>query len=173
MPVHGGARKTNPGVPEHEQEIRMQTTRTIRSLMLVTSLAAGAMLVASSQNAFAGCAPRDHRTNCDSTPRVASPQNQNPNAPVVSPTVRQNGRIIYYNNPYERVVIGSQPDGKPVYSSYHIGEKIYQRFNKDGSVDRVQEIRQNGNVTTRVLDHTPPNPPKANLCGGSLFGVCW
>ena len=145
--------------------------------MLATSLAAGVTLVTGSQGALAGCAPRDHRTNCDTTissnPGKANPPPPNP---MWSPTVRvNNGPIVYYNNPRDHIVIGSNKDGTPIYDKTRASIKIFLRVNKDGSVDRVQETRiGDGPLETGILGHTPPRPPKhVDLCGGSFFGVCW
>jgi hypothetical protein len=155
----------------------MQTTRTIRSLMLATSLAAGVVLASGSQDAFAGCAPRDHRTNCDAT---ISPNRANATPPqrpaeMWTPTVLSKGPIEYYNKPHTHIVIGSNKDGTPIYDKTPASIKIYLRVNKDGSVDRIQETRMgDGPMQTAILNHTPPRPPKhVDLCGGSLFGVCW
>jgi hypothetical protein len=159
------------------RKLEMHTAETIRSLMLATSLAASVTLVAGSKDASAACAPRDHRANCDATisPTRANTQPSQQPTPMWEPTVRvKNGATTYYNNPREHVVIGSNRDGTPIYSKTPASEKIYERVNKDGSVDRVQEFRQgDGPLEVRILQHTPPRPPKrAELCGGELFGIC-
>lgn len=155
----------------------MQTTRTIRSLMLATSLAAGVTLVSSSHDAFAGCAPRDHRTNCDTTINPnAGKANPPPPNPMWSPTVRlKNGRLVNYYNPTEHVTTGFNKDGTPIFDNVPTNIKIYMRVNKDGSVDRVEEVRRgDGPLEIGISDHKPPRPPKhADLCGNMLFGVCW
>lgn len=84
----------------------------------------------------------------------------NPNIPVS--VQDQNGETIYYNNPHERVVIGTTLDGKPIYDPNRtISEKIYLQINNDGSIDRVQQTVENGQISTRVIDqYKPARPPK-------------
>jgi len=53
-------------------------------LLLAISLATAITIIGSSQSASAACAPRDHRTNCDSTPRAPNPNKSD--APVIAGT---------------------------------------------------------------------------------------
>ena len=144
----------------------MHTTKIIKALTLAASLAAGITIVTGSEGAFAGCAPRDHRTVCDPNPPKEQPvQTQTTPPTVVAPTVHQGGQLIYYSNPHERVVIGTQKDGTPIYDKTRASEKIYQRVNKDGSIDRIQEISHgDGPKEVRVLNHRPPKHVDLSSC---------
>ena len=154
----------------------MRPAKTIRSLTIATSLIAGATLGTGSHDAFAACAPRDHRTNCDSTP---SPYRPNKNPPAPNPTLdltvqlKKNNVFTNYSNPHQKILIGYNSDGTLIFETASI--KIFKRANKDGSVDQVEEIRRrDGSVETDILGHTPPRPPKhVDLCGNMQFGVCW
>ncbi len=144
----------------------MHTTKIIKFLTLAASLAAGIIIVTGSEGAFAGCAPRDHRTVCDPNPPKEQPiQTQATPPTVVAPTVHQGGRVIYRNDPSERIVIGTQKDGTPIYDKVRASEKTYQRINKDGSMDLVQELRKgDGPMEVRVLRHKPPKHVDLGSC---------
>jgi hypothetical protein len=144
----------------------MHTTKIIKFLTLAASLAAGITLVTGSEGAFAGCAPRDHRTVCDPNPPKEQPiQSQTTPPTVVSPIVRQGGRVVYLNAPSERIQSGTNKDGTPIYEKNRANEKIYERFNKDGSRDLVQEFRQgDGPLEVRVLRHKPPKHVDLGSC---------
>ena len=72
----------------------MHTTKIIKFLTLAASLAAGIIIVTGSEGAFAGCAPRDHRTVCDPNPPKEQPiQTQTTPPTVVAPTVHQGGQL--------------------------------------------------------------------------------
>jgi hypothetical protein len=138
-----------------DRKLEMHAVKTIRSLMVATSLAAGVTLVTGSQGVIAGCASRDHRTNCDQSAHPPSTvQNQNPNVPIVSPTVRQNGKVIYFSN-----VDGYNGPKNKGPSITNAPEKIYNRVNPDGSVDLMHQTKNpDGSWNFHVDRHTPPNP---------------
>jgi hypothetical protein len=140
-------------------------SRTIKTLTLAASLAA-ITIVTGSEGAFAGCNPRDHRTVCDPNPPKVQPiQNPTTTPTVVAPTVRQGGRVIYQNDPSERIVIGTQKDGTPIYDKVRASEKTYQRINKDGSIDLVHEFRKgDGPMEVQVLKHKPPKHVDLGSC---------
>jgi len=94
---------------------------------------------------------------------------------MLDPTVQLKKNNVYtsYSDPHQKILIGHNSDGTPIFDTARI--KIFERVNRDGSVDRVEQIyRRDGSIETDILGHKPPRPPKhADLCGGSFFGVCW
>lgn len=153
----------------------MRTAKIIKSLTLAASLAASIIIVAGSHDAFAACDPRDHRTVCDPNiherPNWTAQPVQNPNIIKVTPTVTQNGQLTNWNNGH--TVYGVKNDGTIVSTHVSANNKIYTRVNSDGSVDRVQALRQSDGSwkDQGVIRHTPSrssNHVKLGSCG--IFG---
>lgn len=178
----------------------MHISKSFRSAMHVASFAAGLALISGSQSASAGPAEKTHVVTvkpiarpvqgANSASRVTTGPNNTvtvhvgsgPRAGSTSPgqvhsvtLTDQNGKGIYYNNPHGRVVIGTTKDGKPILSDYYESERIYQRVNKDHSVDLIHEVRRDGGSTQTRVEHykNAPPPKRANLGGDCVFGVCW
>jgi hypothetical protein len=143
-----------------DRKLKMHTTKIIKSLTLAASLAAGIVIVTASQDTFAACDPRDHRTVCDPNihqrPSWTAQPVQNPNIIKVTPTVTQNGQLTNWNNGH--TVYGVRNDGTTVGTRVSANNKIYSRVNRDGSVDRVQALRQADGTWKEqgVIHHTPP-----------------
>jgi len=153
----------------------MRTAKIIKSLTLAASLAASIIIVAGSENAFAGCDPRDHRTVCDPNiherPNWTAQPVENRNIIKVSPTVTQNGQLTNWNNGH--TVYGVKNDGTVVSTRVSANNKIYTRVNKDGSVDRVQALRQSDGSwkDQGVIRHTPSRSSNhVNLSSCGIFG---
>jgi hypothetical protein len=147
----------------------MHTAKFIKSLTLAASLVVtGVTLVAGSQDALAACDPRDHRTVCDPNiherPSWSGQPIQNPNIIKVTPTVTQNGQVTNGNNSH--TVYGVRNDGTLVTTHVSANNKIYTRVNRDGSVDRVQALRQaDGSWKEQgVIKHTPPRGQQLGSC---------
>jgi hypothetical protein len=152
----------------------MHTAKFIKSLTLAASLAAGIVIMTGSQDAFAACDPRDHRTVCDPNiherPSWTAQQVQNPNILKVKPTVTQNGQLTNWDNSH--TVYGVRNDGTTVSTHVSANNKIYTRVNSDGSVDRVQALRQaDGTWKDKgVIKHSSPRAPKHDLGSCGIFG---
>lgn len=155
----------------------MHSTKTIQSLTLVASLAAGITIVSASQGAFAGCAPRDHRTNCDAVdPNDHRTRGSGSQGTPVN-FVGGNNIILSSSR-----VVGKNADGSPKWKTTNgtnAGEntlstnRTVERLNKDGSADVIQQLRQPDGSWEDwgVVKHIPPRTPKSvNLQSCPFWG---
>ena len=164
-PNRSGKTGPDPGVPTVKATVHQNGTRP-GDIQGCVSCTPTSEQVRTSQD----MQPHDHRTN----PTGAGANRSNVQGPPIQRDEQGRAIVVNYYNPHEHVDLGLDKNGKVIKSDYTISEKIYQRMNKDGSIDKIQVIiDQHGSETTRILRHSVPKPHQANLGGNCLFGVCW
>lgn len=163
--IGNAASRTRNGKPE------MYSTKIITSLTLAASLAAGMALATGPQSAFAKTVcvtdhrgPGPARTVCNNEvpdwkgnyapgtgPRPTNVDPKRPNEVIVSSD--------------KHTVEGVRNDGTVVRTQVETN-RIVNRYNKDGSVDRVQELRQaDGSWKDQgVISHRPPKHVDLGSC---------
>lgn len=167
----------------------MRMTKIITSLTLAASLAAGMTLVMGSQSAFAKqvCVtdhrgPGPARKVCNEI-KAGDEWKYNPD-----PSIRQQPVNVDHNRPNEVIVsqsrvVGKNADGSPKWliakgtdasEQSKATNRIVHRYNKDGSVDTVQELRQPDGTwkDQGVTSHRAPRTPKSVTLGSCPFWGC-